>query len=512
MLGAAFFLLALINISRHEMWRDELQTWLTAKDSGSLIELVHNMRYDGHPGLWHLLLYCLSSLTDNPAAMQLLHLAIATATVYVLARYSPFTKLQKTLFCFGYFPLYEYGTISRNYGLGLFLIFCFCAVFRAGPTKKYLVPAVILSALMQTTAYGLMIALALALIPLCEIVSTPRRRDLLRAKGLEMVIAASLFLAAVFLSVVQLLPPKDSGYAVGWQHHESLTSIVMTLNIVWRSFVPIPELSQHFWNSNIMPADFWIVPHSVVMLPGSLLFSCVLLPASWLFFIRKPIALFSYFFGTAVMLAFTCFKFYGFQRHHGHIFVLFIACLWIAERCPEQWLSRSTLDTPLTRAFAKHSGRILVAILLVHTAAAAIACGIDWAQPFSQSKRVADFVRRAGMADMFIVGDADYAVSPVAGWLNRKLYYPQGNRIGSFIIWDQRRLNWDPQNLIKTAKEKAAERREDILVISSTQQKIDDSSVIGIGEFTGSIAPEEEYYLYLIKYEAPVRVARNVAH
>jgi hypothetical protein len=47
-----FFLLSLNTILHHEMWRDELQAWLIARDSDSIAQLFfQNLRYEGHPGL-----------------------------------------------------------------------------------------------------------------------------------------------------------------------------------------------------------------------------------------------------------------------------------------------------------------------------------------------------------------------------------------------------------------------------------------------------------------------------
>ena len=109
-----FFFLGLVLLLRHEMWQDEWQAWLLAKESLSLPELFRNLRYEGHPGLWHLGLYLVSRVTPDPLGMQLLHLLVATASVYVFLRYSPFTRLQKILFILGYFPFYEYAVISRN--------------------------------------------------------------------------------------------------------------------------------------------------------------------------------------------------------------------------------------------------------------------------------------------------------------------------------------------------------------------------------------------------------------
>ena len=67
----------------------------------------------------------------------------------------------KAVFAFGYFP-YEYATISRNYGAGILLTFVFCALFAAQKRKRYLVLSTVLFLLMQTSVFGLLLALAFA--------------------------------------------------------------------------------------------------------------------------------------------------------------------------------------------------------------------------------------------------------------------------------------------------------------------------------------------------------------
>src|SRR5689334_1095494 len=69
---ALFFLVNLPRLLSHGMWRDELQAWLIARDSASVGDLFFNLRYEGHPGLWHILLWLLSRLTTNPLAMAIL--------------------------------------------------------------------------------------------------------------------------------------------------------------------------------------------------------------------------------------------------------------------------------------------------------------------------------------------------------------------------------------------------------------------------------------------------------
>lgn len=123
-LGLAFLFLGVsaFTASHHEMWRDEIQAWLIARDSGSVFELFAHLKYEGHPGLWHLCLMPLTRITHSPVIMQVFHLLIAGIVVYLFVRYAPFNLLQKFLFCFGYFVLYEYAILARNYALGLLLI------------------------------------------------------------------------------------------------------------------------------------------------------------------------------------------------------------------------------------------------------------------------------------------------------------------------------------------------------------------------------------------------------
>src|SRR5215510_31505 len=86
-----FFALTLWGILHHEMWRDELQAWLVARDSQSLLDLIHNVRYERSPALWQICLRLLTYFTINPIAMQLFHLGVATASIFFFVKYSPFT-------------------------------------------------------------------------------------------------------------------------------------------------------------------------------------------------------------------------------------------------------------------------------------------------------------------------------------------------------------------------------------------------------------------------------------
>src|SRR6476469_2194572 len=93
-----FVLLAVYNVIRlfrHAMWRDELQAFMVAAASNTPLDLFAKLKYEGHPGLWHLLLWVVTSFTSDPVWMQILHLAIALGIWTLVWRASPFSKIEK---------------------------------------------------------------------------------------------------------------------------------------------------------------------------------------------------------------------------------------------------------------------------------------------------------------------------------------------------------------------------------------------------------------------------------
>jgi hypothetical protein len=452
---AAFFCAGLFGILHHEMWRDELQAWLIARDTNLLVSR-HALGYDGHPILWYLVLYCVTRVTQNPLGMQLAHLAIATAAIFVFVFYSPLGRLQKALFSFGYFPLYEYAVISRNYSLGVLLVFCFCALLRR-QQRSYIYLAVILALLANTSAYGLLMSGALALFLVLESGSW-------RNRVREIASATVIYLAGVFGSLWVMKGVSDSGNVLAWRFWGRLIDVGIAVGIVWRGFFPIPGNLTYFWNKNFVTS--WEL--------GALLGILVLVATALVFRRSRPLLL-AYLIGVGAIVAFTYVKFYGSIRHHGHVFILFIACYWLLPR------------------FKQVPRHLVTGLLVLHVALAVVALRADYAHPFSNSKRVVDYLRSQGLQDVYIVADRDTIVSPLTAYLDHGVYYPRGDREGTFIIWDQTRLNSSPPNSFDIARQKA----QTVLVITNTRQDTPAGAKL-LAEFTGSLAEDENYFLYLV--------------
>ena len=56
LIAATFLVVGALVMAHHELWRDEVQTWMLARDSASASDLLPRRKYKSHPVLWQLLL------------------------------------------------------------------------------------------------------------------------------------------------------------------------------------------------------------------------------------------------------------------------------------------------------------------------------------------------------------------------------------------------------------------------------------------------------------------------
>jgi hypothetical protein len=483
-----FFVTA--NILTHEMWRDELQHWLIARDSHSLVELFHNLRYDGHPPLWCLMLYAISRLTHNPAAMQYLHLAIAIAVAYVFLRFAPFTRLQRLLFVFGYYPLYEYAAISRNYSIELLLIFCFCVVFKPGGRKNFLLQALILSVICLTNAYGFMIAFCLACATGFELLRDHNVGRIIRDEKWKIIFSILLLSAGLFISASTMIPNSDGAYA-SWKNGFDAKIYAKTLSSVWDGLIPLPRIKCSYWNSNILPGR--TLPCML-----SMLLMCFIM----FLFARKRVPLLLFGSSLCMILVFQYFKYLGFLRHFGHIYVMFVVCLWLGMDYNEDIELKPGWLRNVTAFCSSHKTAFLTVLLVIHFIAGVHASAMEWLYPFSQAKNTARYIEEEGLAKMPILGEVDHAVLSVAGYLDRPIYYARGERTGTFVIYDKKTEKAISElTLIMRAHKFAESDKGNILLVLNHKLKGNYKSVVSLEEFEGSIQKDENFYLYLLEYQ-----------
>ncbi len=468
--------LALVRLLTHEMWRDELQAWMIAFGSDSIAQLLSNSRYEGHPGLWALCLFVVTRFSDSPVAMQLLNLGIGTATVYVLVRFAPFSRGLSAMLALGYFVAYEYGTLSRGYGLGVLFIFAFCAIFTSQRRRKFRLMGGILAALALTSLYGAVVAMALGAGAVVEAwryqPATPPWR---RGRLLGFVAILCLAVAATAVLVRQ---PPDAGFNVTPRFRIDPNAGLMTAGSVWRGLVPVPPLATSFWNRNILDdLPYLRAPLGLALLA----LGCLVLR-------RHTTAVAIFAIGSAGLMLFTYLIYLGGVRHHGHYFLVFVASCWIAAA------TQPAADAP-------RSWRPLLAgLAVIHVAVGTFASIMDVWLPFSGSRATAAYIRSHYPADIPIVVDPELPGVPVAAWLGRDVYFPQSQRWGGFVLWNNQRRVADFAHALETADGLSGRLGRDLLLVT-THPRVPPPRFQHVGRFPSVIIKEETYDVYLLAYD-----------
>jgi hypothetical protein len=476
------------------MWRDEVQAWLIARDSTSLPELFRTLRYDGHPGLWYLCLWLITKVTHAISAMQAFHLAIATATVYLFARCAPFTRIQKALFAFGYFPAFEYSVLCRNYAPGILLLFIFCRLAQER-NGKFLWISLVLFLMANTNVYMAILSIVIAAVLGADFLLRRRTPGAVKTPaGWKMTLGFAVIATGIFLSILQLTPPDDAGFARVWKWTPDLRGLEQTLNTVMRAAIPIPQINREFWVSPLLLEKY------PMFLKFEAVFSLAVVACVSLAFLRKPSVLAIYLGGTFGLWFFYYAKYLGFLRHHGILFILFVAAAWMFWTDPPPLRPRSRLA-----GWSEGMGRLLrsaVTILLaLHVAGAAVALSMDWKHAFSHGKTVAEYIKRENGHDRLLAGHRDTNVVSVLGYLDRTaMYYPQSDRFGTFVVWNlQHNKTLGDSTVVKRVKDLAVRSGRDVLFIVHYPLSLTDPCVRPVTEFRGSLVQDEDFFLYNVR-------------
>ena len=506
-LGLTFLFLAVgaFTASHHEMWRDEIQAWLLARDSTSVFNLFANLKYEGHPGLWHLCLMPLSRISHSPVMMQMFHLLITGITVYLFVRYAPFNWFQKLLFCFGYFVVYEYAIVARNYALGLLLITVFCVLFKER-YKRFIWIGCVLFLLAHTSVHALIVTIGIGIALCCEYVFGGQFLKSLNEEIAAIENKSSIWIGFALISigiitaVLQLNPPPDTGFAVAWNFNYDTKRVNNIVKLISRAYLPITRPVSGFWGSNLL-TTYPLFQTIQVPLCYFLMLLSVLL------FLKRPTALLTYFISTFGLLAFFYVKYHGSIRHHGFLFLTFLMCCWIYRESPvvnfskaEQGETGSTVNRVLNVAGTS----VLTLLLICHAVGGVIAVRMEHRYVFSYGKLTAEYIKSQGMQSLPMIGNKDSAVSTVVGYLQepRQIYYPRSSRFGSFIRWDKARTpSISKRRVIEAAKTLSNEKSQAVLIIlngSLSAKQIEQYKLSFLVKFTGSTVRDEGFYLYLM--------------
>jgi len=485
-----FLIICTVNILNHEMWRDEMDVWMVA-NYNSPQAIIDHIKVQGHPALWFLVVKASQQIFPSPFGMALANLLFISLAVLVLLKYAPFNRSQKVFLSFSYFMLYEYGTISRNYGISVFFIFAACALY--AHREKYTVPIAILLAIScNIHAMNLIIACSLAFLFTAEQIFPARTTSDIRIPKSHLLIGTFILIIGILLALNQVIPSKGSPWAMSSANKWLFHSPLYVLTVVWKSFIPISSPSIHFWNTNILPDG-----HAMILLSLFIMF------ASCLIFIRKPIIFSFYLLGVMTFFFFFYKIYHGFIRHHGYLFIMFVITYWLSFNY--RGVKNNNLLAKLNSIVLNKKFNFFTLICFIHFIAVFIPIYFDWYYPFSASRDVARFLVKNNLQDNILLGDKDVCVAPVAGWIDREIYYPAISDYARYVIWNhpnRKSLPWkdirNNKDYFHTIRQKAQalanEKNMDVILILN--YAIDDKP---LKTFTTSIVSDEVYYIYRVQ-------------
>lgn len=487
--SALFFAVNLFFALRHVMWRDEWMPLLVARDTEGYAAFFEHIKYVGRI-VFFSLGWALQQIDGSLTLFKAFIVFASTAGVYVFCRFSPFTRLQKALFAFGYFPLYEYGTILRDYSLILALAIGCCALLTSERWRP-LGFAGLVSLLFQTNPFGLTLGCALSATFVYE---TWRKgmlnfQELVKPKAIASVLLA---VTSLVLALKTMIPPPDIAQLVLGQQMRSdshLARFGESFPFLIRGMFPIPLFGT--WNSQIL--DPWPAVQALLVVLAIVCIFAVLAPS------RTALVL--YCVGLVGLGAVLCHLPWTHLRYHGPYFVLFVLAYWILLSSKETRPEVASTIPPLRWMRANASSAVTV-LLAVHCCVAAIFLMQEQVVPFSGSRDAANAITQSARDGELIIGDPDYAMIAVSGYLGRPVYIASRREMGSFTKVDRRRrpIPLDPEELSRVVQDKLEEERRDVILVTSYPISLPPE----IGQLIATTRSmfDENYFVHRVFYRA----------
>jgi hypothetical protein len=246
----------------------------------------------------------------------------------------------------------------------------------------------------------------------------------------------------------------------------------------WHAFMPFPRPGLHFWNTNLLD------PWPALQAAAGLLVLGLAVALLW----RRKVALTVFCIGAAGVLAFGYIKLAGLLRHQGHLWLLFVAALWLGGVGQDLQANRRSWRA---RAF--------LGLLILHCAAAAYASWMDLRHPFSLGAATAELIRARGLDRHPLLGYREPPVPAVALTLGRPLYSPSRDVLTTHPDWGPRQRDLSLPELRCAARELARREGRDIVLVMTLDLPPWDEVEL-IDSRLGAIVESEEFRLYRLRH------------
>lgn len=206
-LTAVFALWLVFNgilLAGHELWRDEANVWLLARELSPL-QLLREIKYQGHPCLWYFIVMPFAKLGLPFKTLSVISFLIMSVSAGIFVYRAPFCCITKTACLISPIFSYYYPVVARNYCL-IALLLLILAVFYVKRNDRPVFYGFLLGLLVQSDTIVLAAAGLISLMWLAESIGKSIREKSWRAvlqaaKGLWIPLASLLIWVLEFYQV-----------------------------------------------------------------------------------------------------------------------------------------------------------------------------------------------------------------------------------------------------------------------------------------------------------------------
>lgn len=467
---ALYAAIVIFSAFHHEPWRDEAQSWLLTRDYG-LLFLFDSISYEGHPPLWHLILHPFARLGFPYATMFIVHICIAVSAVFLLLKYSPFSRMTKVFFIFSYFMSYEYSIIARNYSISILLLFAIAGFYRQRFSRPF--------------TYALLIIL------------------LINSNVHSLFIGSSL----IFIYFLELLTEKKLS-------RRSFTSLsVMSVSVLALVLLFLKEPEKTYWGTSYFQPFNPITAFNKMLLPfqgfereAQILFALAIISLVILSFLKKPYVLLCFVLSSSALSYIFIFKKCN-LRHQGLVLILLLFVLWISSYYKDKNFGL------IRRIKSFHSQRALIIIinfcLFVSVGVAVRVHYQEYRFAFSGAKEAAEFIRDGDFNDDVIASYPSARASALLPFLpDRKFWYMERREFGTFVIVKKGEYtrNMNNNQILQTLEEKFSGNEKLLFLTNKPVEKNKEYfQLLFSTKSRVFYHPDEKFFLYRVKLQQPSR-------
>ena len=417
-----YAILLSIMVYKHEPWFDEAQAWLLARDLNPLKLIFKYLRYEGSPGLWHMVLTLFAKMGMPYYSINIVAAVAAFCGVIIFLKYAPFPPLIKILYPFTFFPFYQYAVVARSYTLLSVLLFSIAIVYKNKSEKTYKF-TFLLILLSNLCLHGFIISICIIAVYGLDIIKDCAKFDNLKKR--RHIISGIAFALNSILIVIALMPPGDlsAGADVNLDPLRflgigaSMLSDAMITNFIFKDV------------DFTLLVNIWLVVLVIVIYAASLL---------W-FYMKGTLRL--YIFPTLALLTLYSVKYVN-VWHQGILFMLWIFVLWVSVEMPYRKIPAKRRISNALEKLKKISpylmGCAILLVFSVHMVWSYKSFEYDYINNYSAAGEVAKYIKDNGLENKKIYATNFHSISILPYFEKNIFANYENDENASFWFWSLR--------------------------------------------------------------------------